>query len=378
MRLWNYHKGKCLRTYSGHRNSKFCCFADFVTVGDSQLVLVSGSEDGKAYLHTHGPRTGPNSTNGSQLPHTQRRGRTHTYTHSTTRRLAHSPRRPRAHPRRPHTHTSHHTQFLVKSPSIPHTPNLSLGAAQMRIAALLLAACAPVAAFHLPSAPKLASPKPAVARHDEHVRCMSTGTRGDVVRGVGPGRELPAPSGINTLPQPLQAAIVIAILAGIGALTAALAGPAFDAVRGTPLWNLSRPTWPILGFIYLAAGIAHFTEADGFENITPPNGTWGIWYTPFSPRANVLWTGVVEIFGGAWMLLGGGVALAGVTLPPAFGPVTSDAALTLFLLTALVTPANIYALTHGANFPLDLETPPTAHAVRLGFQAVLLAMLCVS
>ena len=49
--------------------------------------------------------------------------------------------------------------------------------------------------------------------------------------------------------------------------------------------------------------------------------------------------------------------------------------LTLFLVTALVTPANIYALTHGANFPLDVETPPTAHAVRLASQAVLLAML---
>lgn len=28
----------------------------------------------------------------------------------------------------------------------------------------------------------------------------------------------------------------------------------------------------------------------------------------------------------------------------------------------------------GANFPLDLETPPKAHAVRLLFQSVLLAM----
>mgnify|MGYP006115816081 CR=1 FL=1 len=27
-----------------------------------------------------------------------------------------------------------------------------------------------------------------------------------------------------------------------------------------------------------------------------------------------------------------------------------------------------------ANFPLDLETPPKAHAIRLAFQAVLLAM----
>ena len=29
----------------------------------------------------------------------------------------------------------------------------------------------------------------------------------------------------------------------------------------------------------------------------------------------------------------------------------------------------------GANFPLDLETPPKAHAVRLAFQPVLMAML---
>ena len=49
LRLWNYHKGKCLRTYSGHRNSKFCCFADFVTAGPTHMVL-AGSEDGKAYL----------------------------------------------------------------------------------------------------------------------------------------------------------------------------------------------------------------------------------------------------------------------------------------------------------------------------------------
>ena len=74
------------------------------------------------------------------------------------------------------------------------------------------------------------------------------------------------------------------------------------------------------------------------------------------------------------MLFGAGAALAGVALPAALGPVVSDAALTLFLLTAVVTPANIYALTHGANFPLDLETPPQAHAVRLAFQSVLLAM----
>merc|ERR1711865_1032032 len=86
------------------------------------------------------------------------------------------------------------------------------------------------------------------------------------------------------------------------------------------------------------------------------------------------WTGVVEIFGGAWMLFGAAAGAAGVALPGALGPVVSDGALTLYLLTWIVTPANIYALTHGANFPLDLETPPKAHAIRLAFQAVLLAM----
>jgi len=195
-----------------------------------------------------------------------------------------------------------------------------------------------------------------------------------LVRGIGEGRNLPSPSGINTLPEYQQAAVVLAILVAIGAGSAILSGPIFDAVRGSTLWDLSYPTWPVLGIIYLAAGIAHFTEVDGFENITPPDGTWGFFYTPFSPRTNVLWTGVVEIFGGAWMLFGAGCRAAGIALPAALGPVVSDAALTLYLLTWIVTPANIYALTHGANFPLDVEASPKALAVRLAFQAVLLAM----
>ena len=53
-----------------------------------------------------------------------------------------------------------------------------------------------------------------------------------LVRGVGEGRGLPSPSGINTLDTKLQAAIVLGILAAVGAGTAVLAGPVFDAVRG--------------------------------------------------------------------------------------------------------------------------------------------------
>ena len=142
----------------------------------------------------------------------------------------------------------------------------------------------------------------------------------EIVRCIGEGRDLPAPSGINTLDAPIQAAIVLAIFVAIGVGSSALYG-GFDVVRDSFLWKLSRPTWPILGLIYLAAGVAHFTELEGFTNITPPDGTWGFWKTPFSPKVNVLWTGVVEIFGGAWMLFGAGAALAGVTLPVALGPV---------------------------------------------------------
>ena len=82
-----------------------------------------------------------------------------------------------------------------------------------------------------------------------------------------------------------------------------------------------------------------------------------------------------EIFGGAWMTFGAAAPLLGYKLPAALGPVVSDGALTLFLVTLAVTPANYYALTHGANFPLDVETPPKSHLIRLAFQAVLLAML---
>ena len=226
------------------------------------------------------------------------------------------------------------------------------------LAVLLLAGAS--AAYHAPVAPR-------GTLHTHRMRPQLVMQQPEpsgeaVVRGVGPGRELPSPSGINQLPEPLQAAFVVAVLSAVGFGAAVLSGPVFDSLRDSFLWNLSRPTWPLLGFIYLAAGIAHFTEAEGFENITPPNKTWGFYYTPFSPRVNVYWTGVVEIFGGAWMLFGFGAKLAGIALPPELGPVVSDGALTLFLLTIFVVsadwlehvPPNSHGpVPHTSHFPIS-------------------------
>ena len=47
-RLWNYATGKCLKTYQGHTNAKYCIFSTFsVTNGK---YIVSGSEDHCIYL----------------------------------------------------------------------------------------------------------------------------------------------------------------------------------------------------------------------------------------------------------------------------------------------------------------------------------------
>ncbi|CAJ1329616.1 unnamed protein product, partial [Effrenium voratum] len=144
-----------------------------------------------------------------------------------------------------------------------------------------------------------------------------------------------------------------------------------------------QKTWPILGAVYMAAGVAHFTAKEAFEAIYPPQGTWGFWYLPGSASFHVAWTGVAEIAGGAGLFLGALLlAAAGAfswEVPKAVRQLHAAAALGLFGLTWAVTPANVYMYTHGAQMtgltPGDQPIPVEFHAVRGLLQVLLLGIL---
>jgi uncharacterized membrane protein len=89
-----------------------------------------------------------------------------------------------------------------------------------------------------------------------------------------------------------------------------------------------------------------------------------------SDKFHVQWTGVAEILGGLGMCLG---ALPFDFIPSWLSPASAYG---LFLLTAVVTPSNIYMYTHNAPGPVPESVAPGAlpwqgHLTR-GFMQVLL------
>jgi uncharacterized membrane protein len=200
--------------------------------------------------------------------------------------------------------------------------------------------------------------------------------------GIGPeGCALPSPSGVNTLAEPVQAAIVVAIFAALGVGTVAFSS-FLDVITMKYEWVQSwRYTWPLMGAIYAAAGVTHFTVQKEYENIYPSKGAWGFWNLPGSAEFHVKWTGVAEFLGGLGLLIGGAYdAFAPVytTCPNIItdAGIGSDAAAGLLLLTTVVTPANIFMYTHGAKLPMDgPELPVAGHAFRGVMQVVLFGLL---
>ena len=203
-----------------------------------------------------------------------------------------------------------------------------------------------------------------------------------VVAGIGEdGCKLPAPSRINTLSKPFQAKAFVSIFATLLLGTQVFSSFLGDVTTQYEWFQSLRCTWPILGAVFVAAGVTHFTVEEEYCNIYPPKGAWGIWYLPGSAKFHVQWTGVAEILGGVGLLIGGAI--------DAFSPVydsspnlisdaglESDCAALLFLLTIAVTPANIYMYTHGAKLPMDGPTIPISfHAIRGIMQVVLLGLL---
>lgn len=84
------------------------------------------------------------------------------------------------------------------------------------------------------------------------------------------------------MPEEQQRAVFIGILAAIGAGTAvscSVLGPAVSAYLPSFL-QVTRSSWFPLGPIFMAAGVAHFTEEKGFCSMYPHQGAWGLWNLP--------------------------------------------------------------------------------------------------
>ena len=139
---------------------------------------------------------------------------------------------------------------------------------------------------------------------------------------------------------------------------------------GAEVWRRAILCVPLVGLLFLVAGVSHFTEARAFEAIYPPVGTWGLWYLPGSASFHVAWTGLAELVLGAGVLAGGASFWLDLDLDGPLRWLTPAAASGLVLLVLAVTPANIYMYTHGATMtglgpPGDLALGFPAGASRL-------------
>lgn len=147
----------------------------------------------------------------------------------------------------------------------------------------------------------------------------------------------------------------------------------------------------VLSLAFISAGVAHFAIEDTFTSFVPPKGSWGgLWQVP-APGSDQLgltyeqyhsfWSGIAEILVGSWLILA--TAATNGILPfgdatggigDILGTATIPAAL-MWVLTAAVTPANIYMYTHNPVVPRIPALPyPWGHVARGLLQCALLGV----
>lgn len=177
-----------------------------------------------------------------------------------------------------------------------------------------------------------------------------------VTPGIGDeGCALPSPSGVNTLPIPIQTTVFFTIYAGLFSIAYAIIKSYEQLLTTNEFLQSQAGTFPINGILFFIAGVLHFTVKDEFVNMMPAKGSWGIWYIPGSKEFHVIWTGIVEIVFG-FLLFGSYLAnnFHSTIFTDLFGAnVLEYSALALLILFVLVTPANIYMFTHGAKLPMN-------------------------
>lgn len=164
--------------------------------------------------------------------------------------------------------------------------------------------------------------------------------------------------------------------------------------------SIFAPFYTVLPYVlssaFIAAGIAHFAIEDTFTSFVPPKGSWGgLWQVP-SPGSDSLgltyeqfhsfWSGIAEVIVGSWLIIATATANGVIE----FGDSASDIAVSsstigittipaalMWILTAAVTPANIYMYTHNPVVPRIPALPyPWGHGARGLLQCALLGVFC--
>lgn len=250
----------------------------------------------------------------------------------------------------------------------------------------------PSTAFHISTSPLAYRNKvlPHIMKRSHSTKSSSSSSpstlKAEIQQGVGDeGCALPSPTRINQMPIPIQVAVFVSVYMALFVSSSLLVLGYSNLVSSVPsiapfilAWE---KTFPILGLIFLLAGVTHFTLKQEFENIYPARGAWGIWYLPGSKSFHVEWTGVAECLGGLLLVIGGIQDAFNILPIPdrlLVGSFASDAAFGLLMLVIAVTPANIYMFTHGARLPIKgPEVGIKFHIIRGALQAIIIAMLTI-